>query len=305
LLGRGINLGNALEAPREGEWGLTLKEEYFDRIKAAGFRSVRIPIRWSAHAAQQAPYTIDPAFFKRIDWAIDQGLSRGLAVLINVHHYAEMDTDPDGHLPRLTAIWRQVAQRYRSRPEPLMFELLNEPHDKLTDEKWSAMLPGLLAGVRETNPRRAVVIGPGNWNSPEHLPRLRLPDDPLLIVTFHYYRPFEFTHQGASWVQGSDAWLGRTWTGTPEQMAALRNDFEGVSKWAAEQRRPVYLGEFGAYSKADMESRVHWTAAVAREAEQRGFPCAYWEFGSGFGAYDPGTGKWRDGLLRALLPEGR
>src|SRR4051812_1424479 len=69
-IGRGINLGNALEAPKEGEWGLTLEEGYFEAIKKAGFDSVRIPIRWSAHAKAESPYTIDPRFFERIDWAV-------------------------------------------------------------------------------------------------------------------------------------------------------------------------------------------------------------------------------------------
>ena len=53
-LGRGMNLGNALEAPREGEWGLTLEEDFFERVQKAGFRSVRIPIRWSAHTSATA-----------------------------------------------------------------------------------------------------------------------------------------------------------------------------------------------------------------------------------------------------------
>ena len=50
LLARGVNLGNALDAPKEGEWGLTLEEDFFEQIRRAGFKSVRIPIRWSAHA---------------------------------------------------------------------------------------------------------------------------------------------------------------------------------------------------------------------------------------------------------------
>ena len=50
LLGRGVNLGNALEAPTEGEWGVVLKEEYFSIIKQAGFNSIRLPVRWSGHA---------------------------------------------------------------------------------------------------------------------------------------------------------------------------------------------------------------------------------------------------------------
>ena len=42
-LGRGVNLGNALDAPNEGEWGVTLKAEYFAKIKQAGFDSVAFP----------------------------------------------------------------------------------------------------------------------------------------------------------------------------------------------------------------------------------------------------------------------
>ena len=86
-LGRGINLGNALDGPKEGEWGVTLKAEYFQWIKEAGFNSVRLPVRWSAHAEETAPYTIDAKFAERVDWAIDQALKNRLNIIVNVHHY--------------------------------------------------------------------------------------------------------------------------------------------------------------------------------------------------------------------------
>ena len=38
LMGRGINLGNALEAPREGDWGITLEADFFAKIKQ--FRAI-------------------------------------------------------------------------------------------------------------------------------------------------------------------------------------------------------------------------------------------------------------------------
>ena len=57
----------------------------------------------------------------------------------------------------------------------------------------------------------------------------------------------------------------------------------------------MFLGEFGAFQGADMESRAQWTRFVAREAEKCGFSWAYWEFCSGFGAYDPKAESWRDG----------
>src|SRR5262249_49734252 len=140
-LGRGINMGNALEAPREGAWGVTLKADYFKAIHEAGFDTVRLPVKWSAHAGKDDPYTLDDKFAQRIDWAIDQALDNKLNIIVNVHHYDEMGVDPDAHLPRLRAIWEQIANRCKHRPARVVFELLNEPRDKLTPEKWNEIIP--------------------------------------------------------------------------------------------------------------------------------------------------------------------
>jgi endoglucanase len=301
-LGRGISLGNALEAPREGAWGVTLKAEYFKTIKEAGFSTVRLPVKWSAHTQAEAPYTIEPKFAERVDWAIDQAVANGLNIIVNVHHYNEMDTKPDEHLPRLVALWEQIAARYRDRPAKVCFELLNEPHDQLTEAKWNAAIPKLLAAVRNTNPTRPVIVGPGQWNNIRALDKLELPaDDRHLIVTIHYYEPFQFTHQGASWVRGSERWKGTKWLGSEAEQAAIRKSLAQAAAWAKKHDRPIFLGEFGAYSAAEMESRARWTGFVAREAERRRFSWAYWEFCSGFGAYDPRAEAWRELLKTALL----
>lgn len=301
ILGRGINLGNALDAPSEGAWSVTLKANYFETIKDAGFNSVRIPIRWSAHALQDPPYTIDRSFFKRVDWAIDQALSRNLAVVINVHHYLELNSEPTQHAARLAALWRQVASRYRDRPQLLFFELLNEPNGQLTDERWQEIFPGALQAVRETNPFRLVIVGSGDWNSSQHLPQLLLPpSDRALIATFHYYDPFHFTHQGASWVPNAESWLGTNW-GTEEDKVELRTEFERIRSWARQNERPAYMGEFGAIDKIEIGTRALWTREVAREAEKSGFSWSYWDFCTNFGAHDRQANAWRQPLLDALL----
>lgn len=301
-LGRGINLGNALEAPREGEWGIVLQPEYFRLIKDAGFQTIRVPIRWSAHAAETPPYSIDPQFFNRIDWVLEQAQNCQLNVILNMHHYNELDREPQQHAARFFALWSQIAQRYRNQPDTVLFELYNEPHDKLIDEVWNETLAEALRIVRSTNPQRIVVVGPPYWNGIWALPKLRLPDDPYLIVTVHYYEPFEFTHQGASWAPERVARrTGVPWLGTPEELSKLRKSFDDAATWSEQQGRPIFLGEFGAYEKADMESRVRWTAAVVREAESRGFSWAYWEFAAGFGVYDRQHGTWREPLRNALL----
>ncbi len=304
LLGRGMNFGNALEAPREGDWGLTLQEDYFERVHKAGLNSVRVPICWSAHAGTEAPYEIDAAFFKRIDWVVEQALSRDLVIVINVHHYDALLRDPDKHEARLLALWKQIAERYRDRPDHLYFELLNEPNGKLTEERWNILIPKLLDTLRPSNPKRVVIVGPGQWNNLNSLDKLRLPEkDRNLIVTFHYYSPFHFTHQGAEWARDSNKWKGTTWTGTPKETEELSKDFGKAAAWSKKNGRPLFLGEFGSYQVADMDSRARWTRAVAREAEKHGFSWAYWEFGAGFGAYDLKAKAWREPLLKALLDQ--
>lgn len=302
-LRRGVNLGDMLEAPNEGEWGLTVQEEYFDLIKEAGFDFVRLPVRWSTHADESAPYTIDPAFFARVDEVVDWASERDLAVIVNIHHYEEMAWDPWEHKDRFLGLWGQIAEHYKDYPSNVLFELLNEPNDQLNAALWNEYLLEALNAVRETNPTREVVIGPVNWNAYDWISTLDLPEDEHVIVTFHYYLPFEFTHQGADWVgEESKNWLGTTWDAADAEKAEITRHFDLVAGWAQRKNVRILLGEFGAYSEASQDSRVRWTEFVRSEAERHGFAWAYWEFGSGFGIYDPEAQVWREDLLKALIP---
>ena len=302
-LRRGVNLGNMLEAPDEGQWGLFVKEEYFDLIKEAGFDFVRLPVRWNTHAQQEAPYRIDADFFTRVDEVVNWALERDLAIIVDFHHYEEMMRDPWSSRERFLGIWRQVAEHYKDYPSNVVFELLNEPNDQLNASLWNQYLLEALAVVRETNPRRDVVIGPASWNAYDWVSTLDVPDDEHLIVTFHYYLPFQFTHQGAEWVEGSGPWLGTTWAATDAEKAEISAHFDSVLYWAQRHNNVrILLGEFGAYSRADLPSRLRWTEFIAPEAERHGFAWAYWEFASGFGIYDPAAKVWREDLLNALIP---
>lgn len=303
-LGRGVNLGNALEAPNEGEWGVTLQEEYFPLIRDVGFDAVRIPIRWSAHAAQSEPYTIDPSFFDRVDWAIGQALSNDLVVVINIHHYEGIMEDPEGHKKRFLALWEQIAEHYKEYPKDLLFEVLNEPNTGLGPSTWNKFLQAAINTMRKSNPDRTLIVGPANWNNVGMLGFLELPEqEENVIVTVHYYNPFQFTHQGAEWVEGSNLWLGTTWEGTATEENAVIKDLNTAASWGEKHDRPIYLGEFGAYSKADMVSRARWTKFVAREAEDRDISWSYWEFGAGFGVYDRAKREWNEPLLETLIPQ--
>ncbi len=301
-LGQGMNFGNALDAPIEGAWGVTIQDEWFPLLKKAGFQSIRLPVKWSVHALKTAPYTIEPAFFRRVDHLLDMAEKSGLNVVLNIHHFDELDKSPDDHLAHFLALWKQIATRYAQRPASVYFELNNEPHDKLDDKKWNAILPKGLAVVRESNPSRPVIIGPAFWNGIWALPKLTLPSDNNLIVTVHCYNPHDFTHQGASWADARVRNIrDKYWTGSEAELKAMRKELDQAAEWGKKHNRPIYLGEFGVYEKAPMESRIRWTTAIVKEAEARGFSWAYWEFGSGFGAYDIKNNAWHEGLLKALI----
>ncbi|MBN1653432.1 MAG: glycoside hydrolase family 5 protein [Deltaproteobacteria bacterium] len=302
-LGRGINLGNALEAPYEGKWGVSLDESYFQIIAEAGFNSIRIPIRWSGHAKMEPPYEIDPDFFSRIDWAIEQTLSRNLIAVINMHHYEDLMEQPQSQKERFLALWDQIAARYRYESVDLFFEILNEPTLNLTPELWNEYLEEAIGVIRKTNPSRLIIIGTALWGEMFALEELILPeDDRNIIVTIHYYRPFAFTHQGAEWIPWSHLWLNLEWIGDQSDVQEVDYDLKHLQSWSVENNRPIFVGELGTYYRADIRSRIRWTEYVTRQSEQKGFSWAYWEFGAGFGVYDIARADWNYSLLNALIP---
>jgi endoglucanase len=317
-LGRGINFGNLLEAsPGEGSWGISLSDELFDKAKEGGFATIRLPVRWSNYAQATSPYTIDDAFFQRVDYAINSALSRGMNIVINMHHYRQLcDEDIDEGEPnvaaavvndRFVAMWDQIAQRYKDQPaDRVLFELYNEPNPGKQNTstsgcfaaRWNELLKRAFGEVRKTNPERFIVIGPVMWANADSLKDLQLPDDPRVIVTIHNYSPFWFTHQGAPWITGSNAWLGITCC-SAAQISELTAPLDTAKQWAG-TRWPIWVGEFGANFRAPYESRVRYTRIVRDEFEKRGFTWAYWELAAEFGVWDPVAKVWRTELRNAL-----
>ncbi len=299
-LGVGVNLGNALEAPREGAWGMRIQDDYFPTIKQRGFNHVRIPIRWSAHCQKEQPYKVEEEFFKRVEHVVNKALENDLLVVINIHHFEELYQDPLKHKEMFLALWRQIAERFKDYPWQLSFEIFNEPAQAFTPSIWNDFVRETLKVIRESNPSRIVIIDAPNWSHWSAVELLTVPKDENIIVSFHYYEPFNFTHQGAEWVSPIPP-VGTKWQGTKAQVNEIEKHFRAVNNWSIKNNVPIYLGEFGAYSKADMESRVNWTRVVSQLAQKYGFSIAYWEFGAGFGIYDRSKGEWIEPLAEAVF----
>jgi endoglucanase len=278
------------------------KTQYFRMIKDAGFSTVRINLHPFRYMKQNDKYTLDDSWWQVLNWAIENALSNDMMVILDMHEFGAMGNNPGKNKDKFLAFWRQVSEKLQDAPDDVLFEILNEPSRKLSAQMWDQYYRQALAIIRATNPSRTIIIGPPNYNSIDHLDKLDLPkDDQNIILTVHYYSPMDFTHQGAPWAGRRDK-TGVDWLGTAEEKEAIERDFAKVQAWAKEHNRPVFLGEFGVYDKAPMDSRLRYLKFVTRTAEKLGWSWAYWQFDGDFILYDIENEKWIEPVRDALIP---
>jgi len=275
---------------------------HFAEIRKAGFDFVRVNLQAFKH--MDSSNRLEPQWLAKLDDVVREAQKAGLGVILDEHDFDVCSQDVAACQARLSSFWQQVAPRYAHAPRSVAFELLNEPHDKLNGDVWNGLLVQLLGIVRQSNPTRIVVVGPTHWNSLADLPLLKLPADPNLLVTFHYYEPFHFTHQGATWAGEEVKQLHGIRWGSDKDRSAMAADFDKVAAWAAANQRPILLGEFGAYDKSGtpLDLRVAYIGAVRSEAERHRFGWSYWQFEGDFVVWDMPNQRWIQPILKALVP---
>ena len=299
-LGRGVNILGYDKAFWQDHNKGRFKERYFKMIKDAGFSNVRVNL--FPFTQMDSQNKINPKWLETLDWVVEKGLEANLMVILDLHEYTAMADNPEAKKEMFFSFWRQVAPRYKDKSSKVVFELLNEPNQKLTPEMWNTFLIEAIKIIRESNPDRTLIIGPGNWNGIESLNTLKLPEnDRNIVVTVHFYHPMRFTHQGAAWASEYKNLSGIKWTGTPEEKKEIESRLQVAADWSLKNNRPIFLGEFGAYDKGDMDSRARYTAFVARTAEKLGFCWAYWQFDSDFIVYNIDKESWVEPILNALM----
>lgn len=278
------------------------KQEYFKLIKQAGFNHVRInlhPFRDNPGFAEGS-INLREEYLQTLDWAVTNALAAELMVVIDFHEFTLMGKAPEKYKPAFLKCWEILAIRLQKCPNDVLFELLNEPNSALTPQLWNQYITEALAIVRKSNPNRTVIIGPGQWNNINALEQLNIPaQETNVIVTIHYYSPFDFTHQGAAFANRADK-VGIRW-GTKEDRAAIIADFDKAQRWAAQNKRPIYLGEFGVYDKAPEPDRSRWLSFVVQQAQRRSWSWAYWQFDGDFIAFDIKSEQWITTVLKALM----
>lgn len=300
-LGRGINI-LGYDGIWEGGRNAPFRLDNLTTIKKAGFSHVRI--NFFGFKFMGPENVLDEIVLRRLDTVIEEVLARGLIPILDEHDTHLCQRDVSECAVKLKAFWRQIGERYAGRYPALVFEVLNEPGGEMTTSSWNSLLNECLDIIRRTNPERLVIAAVLNVDEIP-IEELALPaDDRNLIVTFHYYAPIRFTHQGAPWSQTFSK-IGPLEWGSPDDEAKAAADFDKVRLWAEKEKRPVYLGEFGVYERAPPDSRLRYLSFVARSADRLGWSWAYWQFDHDFAAFDSARQTWKADILRPLVPPRR
>ncbi|HZK65142.1 MAG TPA: glycoside hydrolase family 5 protein [Puia sp.] len=280
-----------------------------------GFKTLRLPVSFDHWTSHVAPYRIvKPGYFAAIDSILQWAKQYDMKVIIDNHHGSLDDsTRAMQELPRLEAIWEQVAARYKNTDgDKVFFELYNEPHN-ISDAVWKQCAIKLIKTVREIAPHHTLIIGGAGWNSLSGLEKLGILPDDNLIYTFHFYDPFLFTHQGASWAgvketsntgipfpydetampklnpASKDTWGERNYKAYSEAgtMSGLRKELKTAKAFSEKYNVPVFCGEWGSYKKyADTASRCRYTVTIKDLLNELHIPFAYWEWDQGFSFFD-------------------
>lgn len=288
----------------------------FKSISHAGFKSVRMPINFGAWASYEQPYRwTSPDALRTADRFIDAALAEGLFVIIDLHH-VEFDGKLNGadSTDRLVWIWKELADRYRRvDPEKAFFELRNEPHD-IKAEDWRAQAEELIRTVRRIAPQHTLIVGFHDWNSRQALLDSRPFADKNIIYTFHYYDPFIFTHQGATWSSpglpdlrdvpfpadkkietpntAKGTWIEeriKNYAGE-SKASKMFDDLKAAQNWSEKNNVPIFVGEFGSYGNfATIEDRCRHAEVVYAALGKLDLPNAWWEWDAGFSMFDKGT----------------
>jgi aryl-phospho-beta-D-glucosidase BglC (GH1 family) len=304
----GWNLGNTLDAPNETAWGNpVVTQAFIQQIKAQGFKSIRIPVSWDNHVGPAPTYTVDPAWMNRVQQIVDWSLDAGLYVMLNMHHDSYWIRErPANYLDRYSAIWSQIAPRFRDHSDKLMLETINEPDFLNVDDATKITLVNELNTtcyhiIRNTgggNATRPIVmptvVTNGSQNFLDGLKSTMVSlNDPNLIATIHFYGywPFSVNIAGVTTVDAS-------------VLADINNTLNGAYNTFVAAGIPVVVGELGVLAwdsniqAIERGELLKFFEIFTGTAQSKGITWQLWDNGKHF---DRTAFQWRDPELIGYL----
>jgi hypothetical protein len=278
-LARGVNVSRWFRYPAaesEHHYRGFITEADLDLLVAIGVTAVRLAVD---------PRYLDLTY---VDEAVARLTGRGLVVVLDYHDESRAVESGPAAVDALERTWAALAAHVtRAPPDRLLLEVFNEPVFDRDPAAWFPIRRRLAAAIRAAAPLHTIVAGGPNWSSLDGL----LASDPLedenVLYTFHFYEPFEFTHQGAPWVQGPVSRMRNVrYPASPRQAGHIERRVASAAEWARRHDVPVWAGEFGAYPPhAPKTDRLRWLYDVRTALERHGIGWAVWSYDESLGLH--------------------
>ncbi len=327
---RGVNITGWFQTSNARQIQFTkFTKQDFINIKSLGCDVIRLPINLHAMTGGGPDYTIDPLLYNFLDQAVDWAEELEIHLILDNHSFdPAVNTDPN-IVDILIPVWTQMAEHYKDRSNYLYYEVLNEPHD-ISDLIWNSIQQRVINAIRAVDKKHTIVVGPAGWNSYYNLNYMPWYEDDNLIYTFHFYDPFVFTHQGASWTGPSmESLAGVPFPYDSERMPDCPPELEGTwiqsnydsyqndgtvahvkeliniaVLFKAQRNVPILCGEFGVYiPNSDNDDRVYWYEVVRSYLKQKGIAWTIWDYKGSFGLFEKDSGEFFDHDLNVPLVE--
>lgn len=295
-MGVGWNLGNTFDAtPNETSWGNPpTTQAMIQAVKAAGFKTMRVPVTWTGHIGAAPSYTIDATWMGKVEQVVKWVLDAGMYAILNTHHDADeggwciLSASAQAQVTaEVTALWKQIATRFKDNGDHLIFETFNEPHGSVNaynggnaeqQTALNAYIAAAVSAIRGTggnNAQRAIMIQPHGASPAEAgIKALAIPNDPNLLISIHTYYPtgFSFGPTPTTWGSASD-------------YSAMGPSLDQIQGWLP--NRAIVIGEWGTVSGAQLDSRVKHAKAYVQDVIRRGMCPVWWDNGgTDFGILD-------------------
>lgn len=290
-------------------------------LRTAGLDFVRLAIDpgpFLAFEGRQREYA--DRFLKE---TVARILAEGLAVIVDLHpsdlHPAYFSTElTEGlHTPKFQAYLELLARTAASLAAldspRIALELMNEP--QVSAAAWQPMLEAAYATARKAAPHLTLILGGGLQNSVEGLRTIDtrpFAGDAAVVYTFHYYDPYQFTHQGAA---GNDAALlanvpypadvrplRESLASSGEAVAAAKLDAAGAQRALASVKRQLENYRRSGFDRAAIARDLDQVAEWARGRGIRPSRILLGEFGARLTPFTARTAE-RERWLREVREE--
>lgn len=339
-MGAGWNLGNTLDAcnDKSGEhkgldtetsWGMPkTTKQTIDTVAAAGFKTIRIPVSWHNHLTNG---TIDTKWLARVKEIVDWALEDNLYVVINIHHdtwngsgnfwgYYPDNAHKVKSIEYVKNIWQQVAEKFSSYDQRLIFETLNEPRLRGTDHEWwcgnylnnnncsqcseavkivNELNKTALETIRAAGGKNStrLVIVPSYVASPDYAFKdsFKVPSDSagMIALSTHMYTPYDFAMASPGDKVFSE-----------KHKSDLTYFFNELNSKFVKKGVPVFIGEYGATNKNNKDERIKWVKFFVENASKNKMSSCLWDnnnyavsgndYEEKFGYLDRKTFEWYD-----------